>query len=157
MLRSGDPINPETRLIRFEDPIMVIPHLAIHFNRAVNEGNKLSKQKDMLPVISISEPNAKGLIRRLVAEKLGVDEDSIIDYDLSLYSCQKAALVGINKDIMVRMFDVPTEQMYKMDCEKYLLNPNLPETRQQLEEIKNLEHKKDSIQKTNILHSILNK
>ena len=100
MLRSGDPINPETRLIRFEDPIMVIPHLAIHFNRAVNEGNKLSKQKDMLPVISISEPNAKGLIRRLVAEKLGVDEDSIIDYDLSLYSCQKAALVGINKDMV---------------------------------------------------------
>jgi M18 family aminopeptidase len=100
MLRSGDPINPMTRLIRFEDPIMVIPHLAIHFNRAVNEGNKLSKQKDMLPVISISEPNAKGLIRRLVAEKLGVDEDSIIDYDLSLYSCQKAALVGINKDMV---------------------------------------------------------
>lgn len=56
---------------------------------------------------------------------------------------------------MVRMFDVPAEQMYKMDCEKYLLNPNLPESRQQLEEIKTLEHKKDSIQMNNIMHSII--
>ena len=31
---------------------MTIPHLAIHFNRQVNEGNKLSKQKDMLPVLT---------------------------------------------------------------------------------------------------------
>lgn len=100
LLRSNDPLNPETRLIRFEDPIMVIPHLAIHFNRAVNEGNPLSKQKDMLPVISVSEPASKGLVRRLVAQKLNVTEDDIVDYDLSLYSCQKAQIVGINRDMV---------------------------------------------------------
>ena len=40
-----NPLKPTTMLINMKRPVMVIPHLAIHFNRGVNEGNKLSKQK----------------------------------------------------------------------------------------------------------------
>lgn len=95
MLRGSDALHPESRLVRFDDPLLVIPHLAIHFNRAVNEGNKLSKQKDMLPVIAIDGTPAKGLIRNLLAAQLDVDPDSILDYDLSLYVAQKAVRTGI--------------------------------------------------------------
>lgn len=50
MLRSLNPLKPATQFVNFKRPLMVIPHIAIHFNRAVNDqGNPLSKQKDMLP------------------------------------------------------------------------------------------------------------
>lgn len=98
ILRSDDPLRPESRLIRFDRHLLTIPHLAIHFNRAVNEGNRLSRQTDMLPVLGhIADRNqAKGLIRRLVAEKLGVRPDDILDYDLSLFDTSRASVVGLN-------------------------------------------------------------
>ena len=54
MLRSLNPLKPATQFVNFKRPLMVIPHIAIHFNRAVNDqGNPLSKQKDMIPVIAM--------------------------------------------------------------------------------------------------------
>ncbi|MDE6854304.1 MAG: M18 family aminopeptidase [Muribaculaceae bacterium] len=100
MLRSADPMRPEARTVHFRQPLLVIPHLAIHFNRAVNEGNKLSKQKDMLPVASLTGGNAAGMIRDKVAEYLGVSADDIIDYDLSLYSCGLPEIAGFDGSMM---------------------------------------------------------
>lgn len=102
IMRSDDPLFPETHLIRFEHPLLTIPHLAIHFNRAVNEGNPLSKQKDMLPVLGKIGPgeSPKGLLRRIVADKLGVDEERILDYDLSLYDTTPAGTVGLNAEFI---------------------------------------------------------
>ncbi len=102
ILRSNDPLNPEHRLIRFDRHLLTIPHLAIHFNRAVNEGNPLSKQKDMLPVLGkvADASQAKGLILRMVAEKLGVKTDDILDYDLSLFDTTRACVVGLNGEFI---------------------------------------------------------
>ncbi len=100
---SENPRKPDTRLVRFDDPVLIIPHLAIHFNRAVNEGNCLSKQKDMLPIAALINDVAQKdnyLLKRL-QEKLGIDNISdIIDFDLMLYNCQKAQLVGFNKEFV---------------------------------------------------------
>lgn len=101
MLRSSDPLHPQARLIRVDRPLMVIPHLAIHFNRAVNDGNKLSRQKDMLPVVSINSPEPKELIRNLIAEELNVDSDTIIDYDLSLYTTAGATTAGLDNELIL--------------------------------------------------------
>ncbi|MGN0223076.1 MAG: M18 family aminopeptidase, partial [Muribaculaceae bacterium] len=102
ILRSNDVLNPERRLVRFDRHLLTIPHLAIHFNRAVNEGNPLSKQKDMLPVLGRlpQGQEARGAIQRLVAEKLGVKFDDILDYDLSLYDTTRACVVGVNGDFI---------------------------------------------------------
>lgn len=102
ILRSDDPLRPATRLVRFEDPMLVIPHLAIHFNRAVNEGNKLSKQKDMLPVLGIIRDRfeTEGLLTDLVAKKLGVQPTDILDFDLSLYDTTPACIVGLNQEFI---------------------------------------------------------
>ncbi len=81
--------------MRVDRPMLTIPHLAIHFNRAVNEGNPLSKQKDMLPVIALDCPKPKGLVRMLISETLDVDPDAILDYDLSLYDTTPAATIGL--------------------------------------------------------------
>lgn len=100
ILRSYDPINPRRVTVRFDRPLLTIPHLAIHFNRAVNDGNKLSKQKDMLPVMALGMPQAGDAVRKLVAEKIGCDTAEIIDYDLSLYDTTPACMVGMQDEMV---------------------------------------------------------
>ena len=99
-LRGSSPLRPDIRLMRVDRPMLTIPHLAIHFNRAVNEGNPLSKQKDMLPVIALDCPKPKGLVRMLISESLDVDPDAILDYDLSLYDTTPAATIGLENEML---------------------------------------------------------
>ncbi len=102
LLKGTDALHPVTRLVRFDRPLLTIPHLAIHFNRAVNEGNPLSKQKDMLPVIGAVKNVVEkdGLVIRMVAEHLGIDVADILDMDLSLYDTTKSCRVGLNDEFI---------------------------------------------------------
>ncbi|MDE6160974.1 MAG: M18 family aminopeptidase [Muribaculaceae bacterium] len=102
ILRGTDPLRPLQRPVCFRRPLLTIPHLAIHFNRAVNEGNALSRQKDMLPVLCrVENPaEAKDLVHRLVARELGVDPADVLDFDLSLYAVEQACTVGLNDEFI---------------------------------------------------------
>lgn len=102
IVRSNDPLHPHHKMIRIHRPLLTIPHLAIHFNRAVNEGNPLSKQKDMLPVIAVvnNELEANNMLLRLISEETGVAMDQIIDFDLSLYDTTPAALLGLHNEFI---------------------------------------------------------
>ena len=103
ILRGESALKPVTRLLRIDEPILMIPHLAIHFNRSVNEGNALSKQKDMLPILTrISESlSANGLLVNYIAKSLNVAVDEILDFDLFLYNTQPATLTGLNKEFVM--------------------------------------------------------
>ena len=103
ILRGESALKPVTRLLRNDEPILMIPHLAIHFNRSVNEGNALSKQKDMLPILTrISESlSANGLLVNYIAKSLNVAVDEILDFDLFLYNTQPATLTGLNKEFVM--------------------------------------------------------
>ncbi len=98
-----DALHPVSRLIFVKKPLLVIPHLAIHFNRAVNEGNKLSKQKDMMPVAGIfnAAMEKNNLLVSKVAEELGVAVADILDFDLMVYNCQKATKTGFNDEFVM--------------------------------------------------------
>ncbi len=102
ILRSEDVLHPRCVNLRINRPLLTIPHLAIHFNRAVNEGNKLSKQKDMLPVIGIinNELQRENLLLNLIADELGVSPSEIMDFDLSLYDTTPACLLGLNNEFL---------------------------------------------------------
>ena len=102
LLRGDNPLHPIVRRIRVKRPLLVIPHLAIHFNRSVNEGNPLSKQKDMLPVLGIinKELEAGGLLLNIIAEELNCKKEDIVDFDLSLYDTQPAVLTGMNEEFV---------------------------------------------------------
>ena len=102
ILRSSDPLHPEQRTVLFREPLLVIPHLAIHFNRAVNDGNPLSRQKDMLPVLgTVPEGTCvRGLVHKMVANRLDVDPADLLDYDLSLYTVEGASCVGMNGEFI---------------------------------------------------------
>lgn len=102
ILRSNNPLRPESRTVNFRRPLLTIPHLAIHFNRAVNDGNPLSKQKDMLPVIGIvnSTLERDNLLLNLVAKELDVEPGEILDFDLSLYDTTPACRLGLNNEFI---------------------------------------------------------
>lgn len=100
ILRGNDSLMPITKLIKIDRPIMVIPHLPIHFNRNVNDGNHLSKQKDMLPILgNISDMAEKdNLLLGIVAAELNVGTNEILDFDLLLYDTHRATLTGLNEE-----------------------------------------------------------
>ena len=105
MLRGKDALHPETRLSDMKRPVAFIPHLAIHFNRAVNEGNKLSVQKDMKPVMGYFTPEqieeqkaGGGIVKMTVAAELGIKPEDILEYELCLYPLEPSGLAGVNNE-----------------------------------------------------------
>ena len=105
MVDSGNPLTPETIIFDLDRPVATIPHLAIHFNRGVNEGNTLSVQKDMKPVLgyySKEEIRAAmskgGFVKMMVAERIGINPLDIIDYEICLYPFEKASLCGVEDE-----------------------------------------------------------
>jgi len=88
-------------LLHIKRPLLVIPNLAIHFNRQVNDGVKLSKQKDMLPIIGIiNEQLEGGVLLNLISKELNVEKQDILDFDLYLYDATPACAVGFNGEFI---------------------------------------------------------
>ena len=101
ILKGKDALHPETRLVDFGRSLLTIPNLAIHFNRQVNDGVKLSKQKDMQPIIGIiNEQFEDGVLLKLISDELNVDTKDILDFDLYLYENTKACEVGLNREFI---------------------------------------------------------
>lgn len=102
ILRGNDALHPETMLLHIRRPLLQIPNLAIHFNRQVNDGVKLSKQKDMLPIIGIINNTfeANDLMLRLISDELNVETSDILDFDLYLYDVTPACLFGLNNEFI---------------------------------------------------------
>lgn len=103
LLKSDNPLKPAIQFVNFKRPLLIIPHLAIHFNRTINEqGNPLSKQKDMLPVLGmINEHFEKdNFLLHLIAEEMGITSESILDFDLTLYDFEKGFLTGLQDEFI---------------------------------------------------------
>lgn len=102
ILRGENALNPVTRLMHIKRALLTIPNLAIHFNRQVNDGVKLSKQKDMLPVLGfgMSESRSGSYIKDVICHELGCDAEEILDYDLYLYDTTPAGRVGLNGEFV---------------------------------------------------------
>ncbi len=102
MLRSDDVMQPETRLLHIRRPLMQIPNLAIHFNRQVNDGVKLSRQKDMLPLLVIINERFEqdGVLLRLISEELKVDVSDVLDFDLYLYDATPSCTFGLHDEFI---------------------------------------------------------
>jgi aspartyl aminopeptidase len=87
----------ETRLIRFEEPLLRLPNLAIHMNRTVNEdGLKLNKQTE-LPLLWTGPGDPRSPAERflaLLAERAGCDPEAILSWELNVYDTQKGAFWG---------------------------------------------------------------
>ena len=102
IVRGEDTFFPKTIKIRIDEPLLTIPNLAIHQNREVNNGVKIDKQNDVLPVISLINKNfeREGYLERIILEKTGIKKEDIIDFDLYLYATEKGCLLGANEEFI---------------------------------------------------------
>lgn len=102
LLRGKDPMHPVQRLVAWEEPVAVIPNLAIHLNREVNKGVTTRPQVDMLPLCAAVEAgwNKENYLLNRLAEKLEVKAEEILSFELSVYNPAMAQTVGFEGDFL---------------------------------------------------------
>lgn len=106
IVRGKDAMSPETMLTHVRRPLLQISNLAIHFNRQVNDGVKLSKQKDMLPLLGLinDELEQGNLLMNVIVEELSkqrpVSHEDILDFDLYLADTQPACTFGVHDEFI---------------------------------------------------------
>ncbi len=83
----------ESRLFYIDKDIMLIPNVAIHFNRQVNDGYAFNRQVDLCPLYSNGALKS-GSFDEMVAEVLGVPVQNIIGKDLFIVTRQKGSIWG---------------------------------------------------------------
>lgn len=102
VLRGETPFAPKVRLVDFERPMLTIPNLAIHMNREVNKGAELNPQRDMLPLMGVAKkalPEHKFFMEAL-GEKLQVERDEILNYELCIYNAEEPLCIGEKEDLL---------------------------------------------------------
>lgn len=102
VLKGESVLRPEETLVNINKPICIIPNLAIHMNREVNEGVALNKQKDMLPLVGLLNDSLEkdNFLLKTIAKELGRKIEEIIDFDLFLYEYEKGMLIGPNEEMI---------------------------------------------------------
>ena len=94
----------ESQLIDFRDPIACIPNLAIHLNREANQGWAINAQNELPPILAQVPGEERADFRALLAEQLSLEHglvaDAVLDYELSFYDTQAAAVIGLNRDFI---------------------------------------------------------
>ncbi|MBN1043409.1 M18 family aminopeptidase [Clostridium botulinum] len=101
-LKGSNPLKPQVKLVDLNKPVLIIPSLAIHMNRTINEGYEYNKQKDTLPLLTMATDKLEkdGYLLKLIAESLNVKAKEIIDFDLFVYEYEKGCLFGMNEEFI---------------------------------------------------------
>ena len=101
-LKGENILFPETKLVNINKPIMIIPNLAIHMNRNINQGIELNRQVDTLPILGLinDEFEKNDYLLKAIAKELDVDYKEIIDFDLFLYEYEKGSIIGIENEFV---------------------------------------------------------
>lgn len=91
--------NMKSRLLSIDKDLLIIPSVAIHLNREVNDGYKYNRQIDLLPLFS-SGMLKKDDFDKMIASELGVSTDDIIAKDLFLYNRQNQSIWGYKNEFI---------------------------------------------------------
>ena len=86
----------KTHLVNIDKDLVIIPNLAIHMNREVNDGYTYNAQIDMLPLYG--DNSSKGSLMKTIAKEAEVEEESILDTDLFLYNRMNGTKIGSNEE-----------------------------------------------------------
>ena len=101
-LKGKSPLKPEIRLININKPLLIIPSLAIHMNREVNEGYKINRQVDTLPLLGLinDKLEKEDYLINILAQELKVNKEDILNFELGLYEYEKGSLIGMNEELI---------------------------------------------------------
>ena len=90
-------------LINFENPVAVIPSLAIHLDRDANKDRSINAQKDIPPILlklpNEDRPDFKQILLQLLQKDVA-DAVEVLDYELCFYDVQEPAYVGLHQDFI---------------------------------------------------------
>jgi len=91
-------------LVNFNDPIAVIPSLAIHLHREANEANNINQQKHLPPILMQVDNKQKIDFSDWLHAQLEfqgeTDVARVMDYELSFYDTQPSAIIGLQKEFI---------------------------------------------------------
>ncbi len=100
-VKSDNVLKPINKVVDFKKPILVIPNLAIHLNRNVNDGASINKQIDTLPILGlINESLDKDYLEKEISNIIDIDAKDILDYELFLYPVEKGSIIGLNNEFI---------------------------------------------------------
>jgi aspartyl aminopeptidase len=102
LLKSDDIYAPGEILVDFKKPVLTIPNLAVHYNRDLNDGVKLTKQNDMLPLLGMlnDKLNKNSYFVDMLAKEIKEKKENILDFDLIVYNAEEPAFVGLNNEML---------------------------------------------------------
>ena len=90
-----------SRLVNFDRPLLRLPNLAIHMNRAVNEdGLKLHKQNELPLILSVlaEECLPQTFFSQLLQQQAACEAERILSWDMAVYDTQKGAFWGAENE-----------------------------------------------------------
>ena len=102
IVKGNDMLSPKTLLMHVKRPLLQISNLAIHFNRQVNDGVKLSKQKDVLPLLGMvtDELERGNMLTNVICSELNINKEDILDFDLYLADSTPACTFGVHDELI---------------------------------------------------------
>ena len=102
IVKGDDMLSPKTLLMHVKRPLLQISNLAIHFNRQVNDGVKLSKQKDVLPLLGMvtDELERGNMLTNVICSELNINKEDILDFDLYLADSTPACTFGVHDELI---------------------------------------------------------
>lgn len=83
-----------SQLVNFDKNLLSIPSVPIHFNRNANDNASYSLAVDMFPTMGEDKSSFKSIL----AKEVNLEEQSILNYDLFLYSRQEGYFWGYNDE-----------------------------------------------------------
>lgn len=102
VLKSENVLCPRQEIININRPVCIIPNIAIHMNRSINDGYKFNKQKDTLPLVGLINDTLEkdDFLLNEISRELNVDKKEILDFDLYLYEYEKGNIIGPSEEFI---------------------------------------------------------
>lgn len=116
VLKGDSPYDVDSVLVDTKRPVAIIPNLAIHMNRTVNDGVALNRQKEMLPILMMnkkdkevsqltSESNHKECSKYdewtlFLADEINCAPSEILSYEITLYPVEEGTILGADFDFL---------------------------------------------------------
>ncbi len=97
LLQKDSLLDYEEKLFYVDRNLLMIPSLAIHMNRQVNDGVKYNVQNDMLPVFSCSKDEK---LMDVIAKSAGADPEKIKGSDIFLCCRDAGTFAGANDEMI---------------------------------------------------------
>lgn len=93
-----------SKTVNVDEDLLVIPNVAIHMNRGMNDKLTYNPQTDLQPLLAVEEGKEKkagDILMDKVAQYAGVKREDILGKELFLYVREKGRLAGASKELII--------------------------------------------------------